>query len=68
MGVKNGKTFPKWGNLDEKLLNGVISVQNGKLGGKKRNSLFILKTMPVSLHRLTRASMGSFPAAFVASS
>jgi hypothetical protein len=29
---------------------------------------FIQKTMPVSLHRLIRASMGSFPAAFVAPS
>jgi hypothetical protein len=29
---------------------------------------FIQKTIPVSLHRLTRASMGSFPAAFVAPS
>jgi hypothetical protein len=29
---------------------------------------FIQKTMSVSLHRLTRASMGSFPAVFVAPS
>jgi hypothetical protein len=29
---------------------------------------FMQKTMPVSLHRLIRASMGSFPAAFVAPS
>jgi hypothetical protein len=29
---------------------------------------FIQKTMPVSLHRLIRASMGSFPTAFVAPS
>jgi hypothetical protein len=43
-GVKYGKTFSKWGNLDEKLLNGVISVQNGKLGGKKQNSLLLFRT------------------------
>jgi hypothetical protein len=29
---------------------------------------FIQKAMPVSLHRLTRASMGSFPAMFIAPS
>ena len=33
-GVKIGKTFTKWGNLDEKLLNGVIIVKIVKLGGK----------------------------------
>jgi hypothetical protein len=27
-GVKIGKTFTKWGNLNENLLNGVISVKN----------------------------------------
>jgi hypothetical protein len=27
-GVKIGKTFAKWGNLDENLLNRVISVKN----------------------------------------
>jgi hypothetical protein len=33
-GVKVGKTFAKWGNLDENLLNGVINVKNLKIGGK----------------------------------
>jgi hypothetical protein len=34
-GVKIGKTFTKWGNLDKKFLNGVNSVTNNKLGAKK---------------------------------
>jgi hypothetical protein len=37
--VKTGRTFAKWGNMDEKMLNGVISVKNIKLGGKNWNSL-----------------------------
>jgi hypothetical protein len=39
-GVKIGKTFAKWGNLDENLLNGVISVKKLKIGGKNWNLLF----------------------------
>ena len=38
-GVKYGKTFTKWSNLDEKMLNGVISVTNDKTWGKNWNSL-----------------------------
>jgi hypothetical protein len=38
-GVKIGKTFAKWGNLDENLLNGVISVKKLKIGVKKWNLL-----------------------------
>jgi hypothetical protein len=34
-GVKICKTFAKWGNFDENLLNGVISVKKMKIGGKK---------------------------------
>jgi hypothetical protein len=37
--VKNGKSFAKWGNLAEKMLNGVISVKEVKLEGKKWNLL-----------------------------
>jgi hypothetical protein len=33
--VKTGKSFAKWGNMDENLLNGAISAQKIKLGGKK---------------------------------
>jgi hypothetical protein len=33
-GVKNGRTFTKWGNLDKKMLNWVSNVTNGKLWGK----------------------------------
>jgi hypothetical protein len=33
-GVKNGKTFTKWGSLDKNLLNGISSVTNDKLEGK----------------------------------
>jgi hypothetical protein len=33
-GVKIGKTFAKWGNLDKNLLNGVISVKKLKIWGK----------------------------------
>jgi hypothetical protein len=40
-GVKTGKTFSKWGNTEEKLLNGVICVKNDKTGGKTQNSLLI---------------------------
>jgi hypothetical protein len=36
-GVKIGKTFSKWGNLDENLLNGVISVKKLKIGSKNWN-------------------------------
>jgi hypothetical protein len=36
-GVKVGTSFVKWGNSDEKLLNGVIIV---KLGVKNRNLLY----------------------------
>jgi hypothetical protein len=39
-GVKNGTTCAKWGNLDENVLNEVISVKKVKLGGKKWNLLF----------------------------
>jgi hypothetical protein len=39
-GVKNGTTFAKWGNLDENVLNEVISVKKVKLGGKKWNLLY----------------------------
>jgi hypothetical protein len=34
VGVKIGKTFAKWGNLNENLLNRVISIKKLKLGGK----------------------------------
>jgi hypothetical protein len=37
-----GKTFAKWDNLDENLLNGVISVKKLKIGGKNWNLLFQL--------------------------
>jgi hypothetical protein len=33
-GVKIDKTFAKWGNIDEKLLNVVYGVNNVKLRGK----------------------------------
>jgi hypothetical protein len=36
-GVKVGTSFVKWGNSDEKLLNGVIII---KLGGKNGNLLY----------------------------
>jgi hypothetical protein len=35
--VKKGINFAKWGNLDENVLNGVISVDKSKLGVKKWN-------------------------------
>jgi hypothetical protein len=38
-GVKNVMIFTKWGNLDENLLNRVISVKIVKLGGKNWNLL-----------------------------
>jgi hypothetical protein len=38
-GVRFGKIFIKWGNYDENLLNGVITVKKVKLGGKKWNLL-----------------------------
>ena len=38
-GVKFGKTFAKWGNKDENLLNWVMSVEIGKVGGKNWNLL-----------------------------
>jgi hypothetical protein len=38
-GVKTAKTFAKWGNMDEKLLNGVNGVENVKLRGKNWNLL-----------------------------
>jgi hypothetical protein len=38
-GVKIGITFAKWGNLDENLLNGVISVKKLKIWGKNWNLL-----------------------------
>jgi hypothetical protein len=41
-GVKSGKTFVTWGNLDEKLLNRVISVKNVKVEGTKWNLLLNL--------------------------
>jgi hypothetical protein len=34
--------FAKWGNLDENLLNGVISVKKLKIGGKNWNLLIFL--------------------------
>jgi hypothetical protein len=40
-GVKIGITFAKWGNLDENLLNRVISVKKLKIGGKNWNLLKI---------------------------
>jgi hypothetical protein len=40
-GVKMGTILIKWGNLDENLLNRVISVKNVKLGGKNWNLLKI---------------------------
>lgn len=40
--VNYGNTFAKWGKTDESSLNGVISVQNVKIGGKNRNSLLTL--------------------------
>jgi hypothetical protein len=33
--VKSGKGFVKWGKMNEKILNGIISVKNIKLGGKQ---------------------------------
>jgi hypothetical protein len=48
-GVRFGKTFAKWDNYDENLLNGVITVKKVKLGGKKWNSL-INKISFMSLH------------------
>jgi hypothetical protein len=38
-GVKNVIIFTKWGNSNENLLNGVISVKIVKLGGKNWNLL-----------------------------
>jgi hypothetical protein len=38
-GVKTDKFFAKWGNMDEKLLNGVYGVKNVKLRGEKWNLL-----------------------------
>jgi hypothetical protein len=38
-GVKIGNFFAKWGNLDENLLNGVISVKKLKIGSKNWNLL-----------------------------
>jgi hypothetical protein len=38
-GVKIGRNYTKWGNQDEKLLNGVINVKIVKLEGKKWNLL-----------------------------
>jgi hypothetical protein len=38
-GVNFDKVFVKWGNLNEKLLNGVISVKNVKVEDKKWNLL-----------------------------
>jgi hypothetical protein len=40
--VKIGKTFVKWGNTDEKILNGVVSVKKIKLRGKNWNLLFLI--------------------------
>ena len=41
--VNCGKTFAKWGKMDEILLNRVISVKNIKIEGKNQNSLnFVL--------------------------
>jgi hypothetical protein len=37
--VNSGETSDKWGNPDEKLLNGITSVSNVKVRGKNRNSL-----------------------------
>jgi hypothetical protein len=45
-GVERYRTGSKWGNLDENLLNGVISVKKLKLGGKNWN-LLNLKTIDV---------------------
>jgi hypothetical protein len=39
-GVNVGTIFTKWGNLDENLLYGVITVKFVKLGGKNWNLLF----------------------------
>jgi hypothetical protein len=36
-----GTILIKWGNLDENLLNRVISIKNVKLGGKNWNLLKI---------------------------
>jgi hypothetical protein len=41
-GVNSGETSYKWGNPDEKLLNGVISVNNVRVRGKNWNSLINL--------------------------
>jgi hypothetical protein len=40
--VRIGTNFPKWGNLEEFLLNGVITVTNDKVGGIKWNLLFLI--------------------------
>ena len=37
--VNCGKTFAKWGKMDEILLNRVISVKNIKIKGENQNSL-----------------------------
>jgi hypothetical protein len=39
--VKSGKSFAKWGNYGEKLLNWVITVKNMKLWGKNWNLLML---------------------------
>jgi hypothetical protein len=43
--VKTGKKIAKWSNMDENLLNGVISAINIKLGGK--NLGFTLSIYPI---------------------
>jgi hypothetical protein len=48
-GVNSGVTSDKWGNPDEKLLNGITSVSNVKVRGKNRNSLFQLTLASRSL-------------------
>jgi hypothetical protein len=42
VGVTIDTTFTKWGNWEENLLNGVISVKIVKLEGKKWNLLLFL--------------------------
>jgi hypothetical protein len=53
-GVKIGKKKAR-GNLDDKMLNGIICIQNGKLGGTNKNPLFKI-LFSLGIRKLTKYS------------